>query len=85
MTTETIVTVIHGAVALAIVAAATVLLAMHDVDSTTALALYGAALALVGGTTNMLLALKVDGVSRQNRLSRQSTGGGRLHPAVAGG
>lgn len=59
MTATTLVTIIHGAVALAIVAAATVLLALHDVDSTTALALYGASLALVGGTTNTLLALRV--------------------------
>lgn len=59
MNPTTLVTAIHGAVALAIVAAATVLLALHDVDSTTALALYGASLALVGGTTNTLLALRV--------------------------
>lgn len=59
MTPTTLVTVIHGVVAVAIVASATVLLALHDVDSTTALALYGAALALVGGATNTLLALRV--------------------------
>ena len=59
MSASTLVTVIHGSVALAIVAAATVLLALHDVDSTTALALYGAAIALVGGTTSTLLALRV--------------------------
>lgn len=59
MSAATLVTVIHGTVALAIVAAATTLLALHDVDSTTALALYGAAIALVGGTTNTLLALRV--------------------------
>ena len=59
MSPTTLVTIVHGAVALAIVAAATVLLALHDVDSTTALALYGASLALVGGTTNTLLALRV--------------------------
>ena len=59
MTPTTLVTLGHLTVALAIVAAATVLLALHDIDATTALALYGAALALVGGTTNTLLALKV--------------------------
>lgn len=59
MSATTLVTAIHGTVALAIVAAATTLLALHDVDSTTALALYGAAIALVGGTTNTLLALRV--------------------------
>lgn len=59
MQSSTLITLIHGVVALAIVAAATVLLTLHDVDSTTALALFGAALALVGGTTSTLLALKV--------------------------
>ena len=59
MTATTLVTLIHGAVALAVVSAATVLLALHDVDSTTALALYTTAVALVGGTTNTLLALRV--------------------------
>jgi hypothetical protein len=59
MSSTTLVTLIHGVVAVSIVAAATVLLALHDVDSTTALALYGASLALVGGTTNTLLALRV--------------------------
>lgn len=59
MQSSTLITLIHGVVALAIVAAATVLLTLHDVDATTALALFGAALALVGGTTSTLLALKV--------------------------
>ena len=59
MDSTRLVTLIHGVVAVAIVAAATVLLALHDIDSTTALALYGASLALVGGTTNTLLALRV--------------------------
>ena len=64
MSSTTLVTLVHGIVAVAIVAAATVLLALHDVDSTTALALYGAALALVGGTTNTLLALRVPTTSQ---------------------
>lgn len=59
MDSTRLVTLIHGVVALAIIAAATVLLCLHDIDSTTALALYGAGLALVGGTTNTLLALRV--------------------------
>lgn len=59
MSLTTLVTIIHGAVAIAIVAAATVLLALHDLTEPTALALYGAALALVGGTTNTMLALRV--------------------------
>lgn len=65
MTDTRLVTLIHGAVAVAIIAAATCLLALHDVDSTTALALYGAALALVGGATNTLLALRVPTSSPQ--------------------
>lgn len=64
MDSTKLVTLIHGVVAVSIVAAATVLLALHDIDSTTALALYGAALALVGGTTNTLLALKVPASSQ---------------------
>lgn len=59
MSTSTLVTVTHGVVAVSIVAATTVLLSLHDVDATTALALFGAAIALVGGTTSTLLALRV--------------------------
>lgn len=59
MSTSTLVTVSHVTVAVAITAAATVLLALHDIDGTTALALYGAAISLVGGTTSTLLALRV--------------------------
>jgi len=59
MSSSTLVTVTHATVALAITVAATVLLALHDLDATTALALYGAAIALVGGTTSTLLALRV--------------------------
>ena len=59
MSSSTLVTVTHATVALAITVAATVLLALHDIDATTALALYGAAIALVGGTTSTLLALRV--------------------------
>lgn len=54
-----LVTLTHGLIALAIITAATVLLALHDISEPTALALYGAGLALVGGATNTLLALKV--------------------------
>ena len=59
MTTETLTWVIHGIVAVAIIAAATVLLALHDIDGTTAMALYTAALAAVGAGTSTALALKV--------------------------
>lgn len=59
MTSETLVTIIHGAVALALIAAATVLLALDHIDGTTAMALYTAALAAVGAGTSTALALKV--------------------------
>ena len=59
MSTSTLVTVTHGVLAVALTSAATVLVALHDIDATTALALYGAAIALVGGTTSTLLALRV--------------------------
>lgn len=59
MSTSTLVTITHGIVSVALVTAATVLLALHDIDGTTALALYGAGIALVGGTTSTLLALRV--------------------------
>ena len=44
---------------MAIIAAATVLLALHDIDSTTAMALYTAGLAVIGAGTSTALALKV--------------------------
>lgn len=59
MATTTLVTVIHGIVAVAIIVAATVLLALNDIDGTTAMALYTAALAAVGAGTSTALALKV--------------------------
>lgn len=59
MQTTTLVTVIHGVVAVAIIAAATVLLCLHDIDGTTAMALYTAALAAVGAGTSTALALQV--------------------------
>jgi hypothetical protein len=59
MSTQTLITIIHGVVALAIISAATVLLSLHDIDSTTAMALFTAGLAVVGGTTSTALALKV--------------------------
>jgi hypothetical protein len=56
---STLVTVIHGVVAVAIIAAATTLLALAKIDGTTAMALYTAALAAVGAGTSTALALKV--------------------------
>ena len=59
MASETLVTLIHGVVAVAIIAAATVLLCLSKIDGTTAMALYTAALAAVGAGTSTALALKV--------------------------
>jgi hypothetical protein len=44
---------------LAIIVSATVLLALHDLTETTAMALYAAAIGLIGGSLNTALALKV--------------------------
>lgn len=59
MASTTLVTIVHAVVAVAIIAAATVLLALHDLDSTTAMALYGTALAAIGAGTGTALALNV--------------------------
>lgn len=59
MNSTTLVTVIHGVVAVAIIAAATTLLALDKIDGTTAMALYTASLAAVGAGTSTALALKV--------------------------
>lgn len=59
MSSTTLVTVIHGVVAVAIITASTVLLALHDIDSTTAMALYTAGLGVIGAATGTALALKV--------------------------
>ena len=65
MASTTLVTVIHGVVAVGIIVAATVLLALHDIDSTTAMALYGTALAAIGAGTSTALALKVPTTTTQ--------------------
>ena len=59
MSSTTLATVIHGIMGLAIVAAATTLLALGKLDSTTAMALYAGAIGLVGGSAATSLALKV--------------------------
>ena len=59
MQSTTLVTIVHAVVAVSIIVAATVLLALHDLDPTTAMALYGTALAAVGAGTSTALALKV--------------------------
>lgn len=59
MTGTTLATIVHAVIGLSLVAAATVLLALHDIDSTTAMALYAGAIGLIGGSANTALALKV--------------------------
>ena len=51
--------IVDGVIALSIVAATTVLLALHDVSESTAIALFGVAVTLVGGSAKALLALHV--------------------------
>ncbi len=59
MNPTSLVTIIHGVIALTIVAAVTVLLALHDLTESTALALYGVAITLVGGTLSTALAAQI--------------------------
>jgi ABC-type nickel/cobalt efflux system permease component RcnA len=59
MSSTTLVTIIHGVVAVSIIAAATTLLALSKIDATTAMALYTASLGVVGAATGTMLALKV--------------------------
>jgi hypothetical protein len=51
--------VTHAVIGLALVTAATVLLALHDLDATTAMALYTAAVGLITGSAATTLALRV--------------------------
>ena len=51
--------VIDGFVAVVLIAAITTLLALHDLTESTAIALYGVAITLVGGSAKAVLALKV--------------------------
>ena len=59
MSSATLASIIDGVIALALIAATTVLLALHDLSETTSLALYGVAITLVGGSAKALLALRV--------------------------
>jgi hypothetical protein len=59
MKSTTLAVIIGGITGLALIAAATVLLALHDLSESTAIALYTAAGALVTGDAKALLALKV--------------------------
>lgn len=59
MTSTTLATLIHGVGGIVIVVAATVLLALNKLDSTTAMALYSAGIGLITGSAAVSLALKV--------------------------
>lgn len=59
MKSTTLATIVDGVIALAIVTAATVLLALHDLSESTAITLIGVGVVLVGGSAKALLALKV--------------------------
>ena len=59
MNSTTLATVIHGIMGLAIVIAATVLLALGSLTETTAMALFAGAIGLIGGSATTALALKV--------------------------
>lgn len=59
MSSATLASIIDGIIALALIAATTVLLALHDLSETTSLALYGVAITLVGGSAKAILALRV--------------------------
>ena len=59
MSSTTLATVIHGIMGLCIVAAATTLLALGDLTESTAIALFTAAISLVGGSAMATVALQV--------------------------
>ena len=59
MSSTTLATIIHGVLGLAIIVAATVLLALGHISPTTGMALFAGAIGLVGGSAATALALKV--------------------------
>ena len=59
MSSTTLAVIVHAVMGLAIVAAATTLLALGDVSESTAIALFTAAISLVGGSAMATVALKV--------------------------
>lgn len=56
MSSTTLASLIHGIIAITLVASVTVLLALHDLTEVTAVALYGVALTAVGAATGIQLA-----------------------------
>lgn len=63
MSSTTLATLSHLVMGVAIVAAATVLVALHDLSETTAMALFAGAIGLIGGSATTALALKVPAAS----------------------
>ena len=59
MSSTTFAVLIHAVIGLAIIVAVTVLLALHDLSEATAIAAFGVAVTLVGGSATSLLALQV--------------------------
>lgn len=64
MNSSTLAVIADLIVAVALIAAATVLLALNKIDSTTAMALYTAGIGMIGGGTKAALALKVPASSQ---------------------
>jgi hypothetical protein len=59
MSTTTLATTADALIAVVLIAAVTVLLALHDLSEATAIALFSTAVTLIGGTTKAIIALKV--------------------------
>ena len=59
MSSTTLATLTHAIIGISIIASVTVLLALHDLTESTAIALYGAAITLVSGSALATVALKV--------------------------
>jgi hypothetical protein len=64
MSGTTLATIVHGVLGVAILAAATTLLALHDLTEATFLALVSTAIALITGSAATSLALKVPTVNQ---------------------
>ncbi len=59
MSSTTLAVVTHAVMGIAIIAAVTTLLALGDISESTAIAMFTAAITLVGGSATALVALKV--------------------------
>lgn len=59
MSAETLAVVVDALIALAVIGAATALLALGKIDATTGISLFGVSVTLIGGSAKSLLALRV--------------------------